>query len=221
MFVSLVFSIINVLVNFPILLNIIVDIVLTACIIPRVFSFFDAIPGTGNLDWCQPQRRYPSPEPIPPHPRCEDWKLIVKIVMGIATGFGGIVGYVLFLTVTRLISSSSLVKKKTTCIFYLKLLLIEPQALRIGYWLTVQIVLFMWLCWCFASSRCSEPNFGRDRSPWLSQRGKSPWRLVWNFWNRKILGISRVWNKALMQVNVDPCTCRRRRSPRTCRVILS
>jgi hypothetical protein len=100
MLVSLVFSTINVLVVFPILLNLIVDIVLTATVFPCVFILIDAIP---NSTWCQIQYGYPRPGDRLPHPKCEDWKSAVTILMGIAATYGGIVGYVLFSIVTRLI----------------------------------------------------------------------------------------------------------------------
>ncbi|KAF8812029.1 hypothetical protein BYT27DRAFT_7183181 [Phlegmacium glaucopus] len=88
MSVSLVFSIINVLVDFPILLNLIVDIVLTACIIPGVFRLLDMSP---DSNWCRKPVGYPSPYP---HPKCKDWKSVVTILTGIAAAFGGIVGVI-------------------------------------------------------------------------------------------------------------------------------
>ncbi|KAF8812027.1 hypothetical protein BYT27DRAFT_7160291 [Phlegmacium glaucopus] len=91
MSVSLVFSIINVLVDFPILLNLIVDIVLTASVFPRVFSLLDTLP---NSAWCQIQIGYPNPGENLPHPKCKDWKSVVTILMGIAAAFGGIVGVI-------------------------------------------------------------------------------------------------------------------------------
>jgi hypothetical protein len=96
LFVSLVFSVINILANFPILLNIIVDVVLAAGVIQWVVRLLIAFP---DSNWCRiqypyPRPGYPTPEPIPPHPKCEDWKLVVKILTGIAGGFGGIIGVI-------------------------------------------------------------------------------------------------------------------------------
>jgi hypothetical protein len=87
MFITLVLSVINVFVNLPILLNIIVDIILAAGIIPRVIRLIRSM----STNWCK--RGYirpgiPAPEP---HPKCEDWKLVVKILMGTAAGLGIIV----------------------------------------------------------------------------------------------------------------------------------
>jgi hypothetical protein len=100
MLVSLVFSTINVLVVFPILLNLIVDIVLTATVFPSVFFLIDTLP---DSSWCQIQHQFPIPGDRLPHPKCKDWKSAVTILMVIAATFGGIVGYVLFSIVTRLI----------------------------------------------------------------------------------------------------------------------
>ncbi|KAF8812031.1 hypothetical protein BYT27DRAFT_7183188, partial [Phlegmacium glaucopus] len=88
--VSLVFSTINVLVDLPILLNLIVDIVLAACLIPRVFLLLDTLP---DSYWCPIPNGYPYPYPYP-HQKCKDWKSVVTILMGIAASFGAIVGYV-------------------------------------------------------------------------------------------------------------------------------
>ncbi|KAF8804234.1 hypothetical protein BYT27DRAFT_7194664 [Phlegmacium glaucopus] len=101
MFVSLIFSIINALVNFPILLNMIVDVVLTAFIIPGVVHILQAFP---NSSWCG----------MYPRRKCEFWKLVVKILIGISAGFGIIVRYVLFFNRHK-INSSSL--KRPACVF--------------------------------------------------------------------------------------------------------
>jgi hypothetical protein len=156
MLVSLIFSIINFLVDVPILLNLIVDIVLTATVFPSVFFLLDSLP---DSFWCQIRFNYPYPGENLPHPKCKDWKLAVTILMGTAATFGGIIGYVLFFSRYE-INSPSL---KHNCLL--------NQILTNG-----SIVLFMWLCWCFEVSRFSEPNFGGERSP--SQRGEPPLRLA-------------------------------------------
>jgi hypothetical protein len=79
----------------------IVDVVLAVGIIQWVVRLLIAFPDNHNNNWCQIQYGYPrpgnpNPEPILPHPKCEGWKLVLKILIGIAAGFGGIVGYVLF-----------------------------------------------------------------------------------------------------------------------------
>jgi len=95
LFVSLVFSVINILANFPILLNVIVDVVLAPGIITWVFNLIDGFP---DSNWCSPGRPRPGrPVPMPapqPHPKCADWKLVVQILMGIAAGLAGIVGVI-------------------------------------------------------------------------------------------------------------------------------
>ena len=76
----LVISGISALFNFPILLNVVIDVVLLACIIPRVINFIAAIP---NSQWCQPT--YPGP-PLP-DVKCLHWKLTLTILMGVDSGF--------------------------------------------------------------------------------------------------------------------------------------
>ena len=89
MVVSLIFSIINVVVNLPILLNLIVDVVLTPFIIQRVVRLIE---GFTTPVWCQndPRPWYP-----PPIPNCDHWKFVVTVLMWIIAGFGGIIAYVL------------------------------------------------------------------------------------------------------------------------------
>ncbi|KDR78793.1 hypothetical protein GALMADRAFT_244346 [Galerina marginata CBS 339.88] len=92
-FVSLIFSVINVLVNFPILLNVIVDVVLSAGIIASVFGLVNVFP---DSSWC---RKYdpgnPRPGPFPVDPKCaHEILVVVKILTGTAVGFGAIVGLV-------------------------------------------------------------------------------------------------------------------------------
>jgi hypothetical protein len=105
MIVSLLFSILNILVNLPTLFNVIVDLLLVACIIPLVTHFIDVFP---NNQWCQIVYRYPGTpkhEPIYLDPKCGDWRLVAKIMMGITAGFGGILRLVdlLLLIVIRVI----------------------------------------------------------------------------------------------------------------------
>ena len=111
MFVSLVFSIINVVVNFPILFNLIVDVVLTPFIILRVDRFINSLPA--SYYWCQngpiyPQPGLPQDQPIPLN--CGHWKTVVTVLMAIIASFGGIIAYVLAfeneLLANRLIVSS-------------------------------------------------------------------------------------------------------------------
>jgi len=92
-FVSVIFSFINVLVNFPMVLNMVVDVVLASGIIASVVRLFEEFPGS---NWCQIERGWPrpgnpNPAPVYPHPKCEHWKLVVKILMGIAGGFAIII----------------------------------------------------------------------------------------------------------------------------------
>ena len=82
-----VISGISALIKFPILLNVIVDVVLLACIIPRVIDFITGIP---NSLWCQPNT-YPVPDA-----KCLHWKSILTILMGIGTGFTLLIWYVTF-----------------------------------------------------------------------------------------------------------------------------
>jgi len=88
MVASLVFSVVNTFVNFPILLNMIVDVVLAAFTIAKVVRLIEAFP---NSAWCQTRYRYPNRDPIYPHPKCGHWKLVVTILMGIVAGFSIII----------------------------------------------------------------------------------------------------------------------------------
>lgn len=87
----LVISVISALVIFPILLNIVVDVVLLACIIPRAAELIRETP---TPYWCQ-SYRYPGP-PSPPDQRCLHWKLVLTILMGIGAGFALLISYVTF-----------------------------------------------------------------------------------------------------------------------------
>jgi len=83
--VPLVISGINVLIRFPILLNVVVDVVILACIIPKLINFAVGIPNESQ-QWCIPNR-YPGQLPIPPRdPKCLHWKSIITILMWIGSG---------------------------------------------------------------------------------------------------------------------------------------
>ncbi|KDR77869.1 hypothetical protein GALMADRAFT_224324 [Galerina marginata CBS 339.88] len=85
--VSLIFSIINPLVNFPTLLNLIIDIVLAHAIFSSVNRLLNAFP----TEWCRD--RYPNPYPEP-NPKCKDWELAMKVLIAVAAGLGAILGLV-------------------------------------------------------------------------------------------------------------------------------
>jgi len=87
-FVSLIVSLINVLVNLPMLINLIVDIVFASGIITQVPSLI------GGLwdGWCRPRYQYPGDDIPEPNPKCKYWMLVSKILTGIAAGLGGILG---------------------------------------------------------------------------------------------------------------------------------
>jgi len=76
---SLIFAVINVVFNFPILLNVVVDITLAACIIPRIVRLIDVFP---DRNWCL-WYGYPTPQP---DPKCEQWKLVVAVLIGVILG---------------------------------------------------------------------------------------------------------------------------------------
>ena len=84
----IVISGINTLIVLPILLNVVADIVLLACIIPRVVHLIVAIP---NSQWCQPYSIYPGrgkPSPPLPDPKsCLHWKSVLAILIDISAGF--------------------------------------------------------------------------------------------------------------------------------------
>ncbi|KDR69470.1 hypothetical protein GALMADRAFT_145508 [Galerina marginata CBS 339.88] len=92
--VSLIFSIINLLVNFPIPLNMIVDIVLAPAMISWAVRLIIAFPN----GWCRELNRYPGPGMPYPYPetdpKCKDWELVAKILTGVVAGLGGILGLV-------------------------------------------------------------------------------------------------------------------------------
>ncbi|KAF8812030.1 hypothetical protein BYT27DRAFT_6430750 [Phlegmacium glaucopus] len=56
-----------------------------------VFLLHDTFP---DSYWCRIQIGYPNPGENLPHPKCNDWKSAVTILMGIAASFGGIVGLI-------------------------------------------------------------------------------------------------------------------------------
>ena len=91
----LVISGINILIILPILLNVVVDIVLLACIIPRVVDLIVAIPNSSS-QWCQPYSYPGQPSPPLPDQNCPYWKSILTIVMGISAGFTLLIWYVPF-----------------------------------------------------------------------------------------------------------------------------
>ena len=95
--ISFVVSIINLRVNVPVILNVILDIILVFGILIWEAGLVGAFPGS---NWCSvgfgyPQPALPHPEPVSPPSACNDSKLLVMILIGIASGLGGLVGYVL------------------------------------------------------------------------------------------------------------------------------
>ncbi|PPQ77948.1 hypothetical protein CVT25_015423 [Psilocybe cyanescens] len=106
-FVSVIFSVINIAVVLPILINFIVDVVLASGVLAWAIDLVTSLP---TEDWCK-RYNYPPgyppspPEPIPPHPKCEELKLTVRWLMVIAGSLGGIVGVVyIALAVIRVIA---------------------------------------------------------------------------------------------------------------------
>ena len=89
----IVISGINTLIVLPILLNVVADIVLLACIIPRVVHLIVAIP---NSQWCQPYTYPGQPSNPLPNPDCLHWKPILTVLMGISAGFTLLIWYVPF-----------------------------------------------------------------------------------------------------------------------------
>ncbi|KDR77868.1 hypothetical protein GALMADRAFT_209384 [Galerina marginata CBS 339.88] len=73
-------------VKLPILLHITIDSVLVGGIVSQVFRLIDEFPVS---DWCIPWGRMPNP---PADPKCEHWKLVVKILTVIGAVFGAIIG---------------------------------------------------------------------------------------------------------------------------------
>jgi hypothetical protein len=77
-------------------LNIIIDIILAYNIITWTIFLIEAGPNPG---WCGIVYGYPrpgNPNQVPEvlAPNCREWQVVVRILMGIAGGFGGFVGYV-------------------------------------------------------------------------------------------------------------------------------
>jgi len=81
MSIPLIVSGISAVHNFPILLNVVVEILVLALIIPRVFDLFVGFP---NSNWCRPSGWLEEP-PVPAN--CLQWKLVVTILMGFNAGF--------------------------------------------------------------------------------------------------------------------------------------
>ncbi|KAF8886429.1 hypothetical protein CPB84DRAFT_1964547 [Gymnopilus junonius] len=81
---SIIFAFFNTFFNLPFLINVVADIGFTTATIVKVVNFIDAFP---NSSWCQTRYAYPDRTPIPPHPRCEHWKLVATILMAIIAGF--------------------------------------------------------------------------------------------------------------------------------------
>ncbi|PPQ87698.1 hypothetical protein CVT25_011465 [Psilocybe cyanescens] len=105
---SLAVSIVYLLVNCPALLSIVIDAVLAGFIIAKLNGFHGAYP---DLSLCMPYRDYPYPRrpgsPVPPliypPPQCKDWKLALKVTMGLAAGAAIVIGLIsLGLLITRL-----------------------------------------------------------------------------------------------------------------------
>ena len=89
MFIPLVISGLRVILNFPILLNLIVDIGVLIYTILGVVNLFGELPGS---NWC---RRYEHPRgPTMPTSECLHWKLVLTILMGISAGLTILVWYV-------------------------------------------------------------------------------------------------------------------------------
>jgi len=82
MSIPLVVSGISALLNFPILLNVVVEILVLALIIPRVVDLFGGLP---KSDWCRPPTGWPGERPVPAN--CLQWKLVITILMGFIAGF--------------------------------------------------------------------------------------------------------------------------------------
>ncbi|KAF8902879.1 hypothetical protein CPB84DRAFT_1846007 [Gymnopilus junonius] len=70
--------------DFPILLNMIVDVVLTTFTIVNVVRFIGSFP---ESSWCRSWIQYPSRKPISSHPKCGHWKTVSTVLMGIIAAF--------------------------------------------------------------------------------------------------------------------------------------
>jgi len=80
MCLPLVISGLSVIFNFPILLNLIMDVEVLTHIIPRVVNLFDELPPSNLCRW----HNYPGEPPIR---QCLHWKLVITILIGISAGF--------------------------------------------------------------------------------------------------------------------------------------
>jgi len=91
----IVISGINTVRVLPILLNVVADIVLLACIIPGVVHLIAAIPNS-SYQWCKPYSYPGQPSPPLPDPDCPYWKSVMTVLMGISAGFTLLIWYVPF-----------------------------------------------------------------------------------------------------------------------------
>lgn len=102
-FVTLIVAILNTKYAIHILLNIIFDIILAIAVISNASSLI-SYQGWPDYGWCGTPGYHQPGTPLPPS-NCKPWKLALQILVGIAAGFGGIVGIAqLILFVLRVVA---------------------------------------------------------------------------------------------------------------------
>ncbi|PPQ90019.1 hypothetical protein CVT25_009659 [Psilocybe cyanescens] len=81
---SFIASLINAFINISVLINIVSDTTFAVGTIVSMVRWIDNMP----FDNCNNQYHWRDRTPIPPHPKCKDWKLALNIIMGFTAAFG-------------------------------------------------------------------------------------------------------------------------------------
>lgn len=100
-FVSLIFSIINLIYMLPVFVNIPLDIILPTFIMNWASTLIQG--GWPNGDWCGPDRGF-GPDPVPTD--CDKWVVATKVLIGVSAGIAVLVGVIhLIILLLRIIAA--------------------------------------------------------------------------------------------------------------------
>ncbi|KAH9474634.1 hypothetical protein JR316_0013098 [Psilocybe cubensis] len=110
--VSVISSIVCIAVTFPLLINVIADAVLASGVLVWAIAIVTSLP---TAEWCRRFKypHYPSPDPpeeLPPLPKCEETKIIIRWLM-VAGGVIGIIVGVIYIALA-VIRSIAILRSK-------------------------------------------------------------------------------------------------------------